>query len=253
MKDDLDFLVQETLNLANSISGQNPFSLQQEWPTGPGVIYKIEKGVSTFVVRIIDAQNISETMNLIEDSAQLKKILRLGAESIERPQFFETPNVEIANQIKDKIANKRFPLQEQILCNLSDPGFNWWLSQGPNSLTISFKNYRLDDSGDYQSIGALGDSRISALKLNQCQPLLRELFPLGHFFCNENLLGLETTATNVIAFEKFKRVFLEGRDLEELFDLSHFQEKHSKSIQFLREISFVRKFWRLLESELKSN
>ena len=252
MKDDLDFLVQETLNLANSIGGHNPFSLDQVLPTGPGLVYRIEKGASTFVVRIIDAQNISETMSLVEESAQLKKLLRLNSDSIERPQFFETPNAEIAAQIKDKIANKRFPLQEQVLCNLSDPGFSWWLTQGPSSLNISFKNYRLDETGDYQSIGALGDSRISALKLNQCQALLRELFPLGHFFCNENLFGIETTTANALAFEKFKRVFLEGRDLEELFDLSQIQDRHSSSIQFLREISFVRKFWRVLESELKN-
>ncbi|MFZ4712411.1 MAG: hypothetical protein ACOYL6_01750 [Bacteriovoracaceae bacterium] len=252
MKDDLDFLVQETMNLASTIVGSNPFFMEKILPKGPGLIYNVEKGLSTFVVRMLEAGNISETMQMVEDSIQLRKLLRLNGEGPISAHFFETPNREVAQVIKDKIANKRFPLEEQTLCNLSDPGFNWWITHGPNVINISFKNYRLDDTGGYQSIGALGDPRLSAMKLNQCQGLLRELFPLGHFFCNENLFGVETTAANTLAFEKFKRLFLEGRDLEELFDLSKLHEKHHESLVFLREISFVRKFWRVLESELKN-
>lgn len=252
MHDDLEFLVQETMNLAGSMKGHNPFMAEVVYPEGPGLLYRLEKGASTFVLRILEASSIKESMELLNGSEQLKKLLRVTDETLSSVQYFETPSREVALSVKEKVANKRFPLEEQTLCNLSDPGFSWWISTGANSINISFKNYRLDEVGGYQSLGALGDPKISAAKLNNCQSLLRELFPVGHFFCNENLFGLETTSAGSMAFEKFKRLFLEGRDLEELFDLSVLHQKHHASLTFLREISFVRKFWRAIESELKN-
>lgn len=251
MKDDLDFLVAETLKHSGDFVGHNPFAFMESYPEAPGFIYKLEKGVSTFVLRILETQNISVSMEELNQDEALRKSLRLEAnQGLNELKYFETPTIEIALAVKDRLCNKRFPRNEQTLCNLSDPGFSWWLSHTPTSISISFKNYRLDDNDEYQSIGALGDSRLSATKLTQCQSLLRELFPVGHFFCNENLFGLETTNANIVAFEKFKRLFLEGRDIEELFDVKPHQEKHKASLVFLREISFVRKFWKRLESEL---
>lgn len=258
MKDDIDFLVSETFNECESNAGKNPFLFEEVLPETSGLIYRVEKGASTFVVRLIETQNIAETMQTIKSSPEKFSSLRLKKnEDDELPYLnhFQTPSLELAQTIRDQVQNKRFPIHEESLCNLSDPGFSWWLSHNAHSMTISFKNFRVDDQSKFIPIGPLGDAKLTSMKLNQCQALMRELFPVGHFFCNENLFGLETSTLGLENFDKFKRIFISGFSLDDLFANQmrneKFCEQHRSSLTYLRELSFIRKFWKVIESEVK--
>lgn len=257
MKDDIDFLVSETFNECESMTGRNPFFEEEILPQAPGLIYRVEKGSSTFVIRLLDTVNIAEMMEEIKVTPSKFTSLRLKTEDGELPKLntFETPNLELAQTIRNQIQNKRFPIHEESLCNLSDPGFSWWLSHNAHSLSISFKNFRVDDQSKYVPIGPMGDSKLTAMKLNQCQALIRELFPVSHFFCNENLFGLETSSLGLDNFDKFKRLFISGFALEDLFANQmrneKFCEQHKNALTYLRELSYIRKFWKVIESEIK--
>lgn len=258
IKDDIDFLVNETFNECENLAGKSRFSFDEKLPETPGLIYRVEKGVSTFVVRLIETKNISETMTAIKLSPEKFNSLRLKRdEDGELPllKTFQTQALELAQSIRDQVQNKRFPVYEESLCNLSDPGFSWWLSHNAQSMTISFKNFRIDDQNKFFPIGPMGDARLASMKLNQCQGLMRELFPVGHFFCNENLFGLETSSLGLENFDKFKRIFISGFALDELFANQlrdeKFCEKYKSSLTYLRELAYTRKFWKVIESEVK--
>lgn len=258
MKDDIDFLVSETFNECENLAGRKGFSFEEELPETCGLIYRVEKGSSTFVVRLMETKNLAEMMKLAKQTPEQYSALRLKKDEVgELPvlKYFETPSIELAQTIRDHVQNKRFPIHEESLCNLSDPGFSWWLSHEAHSLSISFKNFRVGEQGKYLPIGPLGDSKLTSMKLNQCQSLLRELFPVGHFFCNENLFGIETSTLGLENFDKFKRVFISGFALDDLFAdqlrNEKFCEKYKSSLTYLRELAHIRRFWKVVESEVK--
>lgn len=248
MNDDLNFLVQATLDHAEDYKGVNPFGFKENTlPHGPGVLYRVEKGTSTFVIRMIEAQDLAETLREIQNAPENYQNLRLNPDQVEL-EYFETPNFEMAEVLVETYANKRFPKNEQVLCNLSDPGFNWWLSHTNYSLSIAFKNYRLDNANNYQAIGPLGDSQLMSAKLNQCQAFIRDLFPVGYFFCNENLFNLEISHGDTFNFEKLKKIFIDGRSPEEVFNMEKMENRYRNALIYLREIAFLRKFWKQIES-----
>lgn len=250
MNDDLNFLVQATLDHSEDYKGNNPFGfIENKIPNAPGILYRVEVGTSTFVIRMIEAMDMAETFREIQMAPENYPALRLNPDLVEL-NYFETPNLELAEIIIETMANKRFPKNEQVLCNLSDPGFNWWLSHTDYSLSIAFKNYRLDSQNNYQPIGSLGDSQMMAAKLNQCQAFIRDLFPVGYFFCNENLFNLEVSHGDTKNFEKLKKIFIEGRSPEEIFNMEKMEARYRNALIYLREIAFLRKFWKQIESTL---
>lgn len=249
--DDIELLVCQTFEL-NNLKGKNPFNDEEIlYPQTPGIIYKVEKGPSTFVVRMIEVENIAYEFEKVLNAPEAYTSLRLNPEQLDL-KYFPTNTIEEASFIKEQINNKRFPMQEDTLCNISDPGFSWWMSITPYSIKISFKNYRVEQDNEYLPIGPIGEPKIAAMKLNQCQIFLRELFPIGHYFCNENMFGLETSHYANENFEKLKLVFSEGKRLEELFDLNKFNAKHRNALNYLNEISTVRRFWLKVQETLNS-
>jgi hypothetical protein len=136
-------------NLFSEIDDEEAFSVGLESAPayeGPGVVYYIEKGVSTFCIRGLVSDDLAWEQDLLEskdkDFLKLFRLTENELDQIEKIGFFPTPSLEIAESIVKIMMNRRFPVAEASLCNLSDPGFSWWMDQGEGLLPL---NSRIPD------------------------------------------------------------------------------------------------------------
>lgn len=99
------------------------------YPDTPGIIYKIDNGPSTFCVRGYSVANIREGFKELGQMYSSKRpILKISHDDdFSQVMFFETKSFELAEAVREQIINRRFPHQEDAVCNISDPGFSWWM------------------------------------------------------------------------------------------------------------------------------
>jgi hypothetical protein len=169
MFDDISFLVSETLKDAESkqepkqglfsnFFGNSKEVLPEETP---GVFYHLQIKASTFVIRVYPSENLREDYTSITKHPDLYPALRLEegeGELVEKLQFFECDSLKIANAIKLQLGNKRFPLFEENIFNVSDPSDSWWVQADDNKLSIFFKLAQTNSLENLVKIGPLGDS-----------------------------------------------------------------------------------------------
>lgn len=245
---DLDLLAKETLELNHSLRGQFHFDFENqnqfddllsgkfEYPERSGLIYRIDQSRSTFCVRGVSTANIRE---------ELKK-----NDAHKGFAFFETPSVEIAQSIYDQVFNRRFPFHEDLMFNLSDPGFSWFMEHSENSFKVYFKSYAASGAERPIKLGPIGDSKVATTIIPHAVEFFRFLFPIVEFSCTEKVFSLETSPdADKTFFEFFKNVFLKGKNE---FDLEEFSElPHLKTINcYLNEVASVRNFWLKIENSL---
>jgi hypothetical protein len=258
VEDDTDYL----LDLADSIiqeeeiasleTAEIPEIVKNLYPQTPGIIYKIDSGPSTFCVRGYTTANILDAFLELEQSSSSKRpILKLGQdEDVSSIMFFETKTFELAEAVREQIINRRFPHQEDAVCNISDPGFSWWMdvTGGQDGefkhgkFEIFFKSHGINRADKYIQLGPIGDGGVAALRMNQARTLLRSSFPISEFSCDDKSFTVASMKPDHLSFISFKNIFLDGINNTELENFPDNSIGRTLYYYF-HELAIVRKFW----------
>lgn len=225
----------------------------QPIPAAPGIIFRIERGQNTYCLRGFVSSQLAESFDYVKSGkTDLLASLKMNDLSlIEEVHFFETPSFEIAESIKDEMFNRRFPIEEDVLCNLSDPGYTWWFQETENKLFIYFRAQSIDRQNRYTKLGPIGDVKIAEKRLREASVILRNSIPLSEFTCNEKQFMIATTRPDHPSFEHFKNIFLKG---ENFTRPENFPDSAiGRTLYFyFQELAWARQFWIQIESMLKN-
>lgn len=284
---DIDFLAKETLALSEALKGTQDFgqpslfdgdflfskpysevhenesvshNLEKEifeespFPNSTGLVFKIDSGVSTFCVRGIVTHDINETINIVmEDDETLNKKLKIKCRSdLSNVHYFETESIEHAEIISDYIVNRRFPVHEEMVCNLSDPGFSWWLESNDEGLKVYFKAQSVERDQEFVRLGPIGDRGIAAQKFAKSEGLLRKIFSISEYSSSEKSFEMKPFRTKDINYQNFRDIFELGQFNFD-FSQSDLTLEDRRLVLFLREIAAVRGFWISIEDILQNN
>ncbi len=153
--------------------------------------------------------------------------------------------------MREQIINRRFPHQEDSLCNISDPGFSWWMdvSGSGGRFEIFFKSHGINRADKYIQLGPIGDGGVAALRMNQARTLLRSSFPISEFSCDDKSFSVASQKPDHLGFISFKNIFLEGinnTDTENFPDNSMGRTLY----YYFHELAIVRKFWIEVKTKL---
>jgi hypothetical protein len=230
------------------------FIQERVFPETPGIIYKIDNGASTFCVRGYSAPNIREAfLELTKIESAKRVVLKLNSEiALDSVDFFETKSVELAESIREQIINRRFPHQEDAVCNLSDPGFSWWMNLDESCserFEIFFRSHGINRAEKYIQLGPIGDGAVAALRMNQARTLLRSSFPISEFSCDDKSFAVASLKPDHLSFISFKNIFLEGVNLTELGNFPDNGVGRTLYYYF-HELAIVRKFWIEVKTKL---
>lgn len=266
MFDDISFLVQETLKDAESAHKNKSFipsffsKEEENLPEEvPGFLYHLQKKASTFVVRIHPSENLRADYQNVLKHPDLFPALRLN-ETEEGPkevlEYFECDRFELAKTIKMTLGNKRFPLFEEHVFNISDPGDSWWLKIEENRLSILFKLSHTEDLSKLIKIGPLGDPQRTMEILNQLYGYFKMIFPVGDYACGHGQWSVSCTEEENANFHYLKSLFINGETSHDFWEFLRrlefdsadkpYLESLQKANYFLMELSCIREFWKQL-------
>lgn len=274
MFDDISFLVSETLKDAESKQQQPKNGLfssffglskdEEHLPDEvPGLFYHLQIKASTFVIRISPSENLREDYQSIMKHPNLYPVLRLeegSGELSDKVQFFECDSVSVAKTIKQQLGNKRFPLFEENVFNVSDPSDSWWVSSEDSKISIYFKLSQTNSLENLTKIGPLGDSSRALETFSQLYGYFKMLFPIEDFSSAHGQFSISTPGEDNLMFDLFKKLLVEGevdhdfweylRNLEFNSTDKPYYESLKKANFFMMELAMLRNFWRTIESQL---
>lgn len=245
-----DFLDDFTFEEPKENSFDEQIEDEEVFPSAPGLFYYIQKGTSTFCLRGIATSDLSDVEDdwLRGESSLLKKLRVANDESPSEIFYFETPSLERAQILEDNFVNRRFPIEEEMLCNLSDPGFSWWMDEGEDHIQVYFRSHGINRSEDLTRLGPLGDRVIAGHKLAQLESLLRAHFPITEFSVSDKFFSILTSQPNHPGFQAFKSFFTSGNNCFKDIDFDSIDR--GKTLKFyFEELALLREFWLVLESD----
>lgn len=230
-----------------------------EFPEAPGVIYHVQKSTSVFVVRTMVSGNIREDYAKIVERPEDYPSLRLlegGVEGLrERLKFFIVEETSQAEIIHDQIHNRRFPMNEEMMCNLSDPGFSWWLTKKSKGFQISFT--MSVSSNETVKLGPLGDRELAIRNFQLLEEMISESGIEMNIQNETN--RVQFTDCEEFILEELKDVFEFGVITDTLTDLFKILSKRIKttsSLQtswfYLQELAAMRRFWIQIQFDLNA-
>lgn len=268
--DEIELLVSETFKHFNEHYGSphenaqkiHPFQLGDRLaiPDEPGLLYHIQKATSVFVIRTFVSKNIREDYQKIMEEPANYPSLRLlegSADSVgERLRFFVVENDGQASVIHEQLCNRRFPIHEEMMCNLSDPGFSWWLSKKENGFQIAF-NLSVGFEEGAIKLGPIGEQQ-EALKSFQMLQYLVSTSGLTLNIQNE-VNRVQFTDGDEFLIEELKDLFEFGvvnDGLKKIFKLMARTGQSSADLEmtwfYLLELSALRRFWIQIQYDLNS-
>lgn len=267
---ELEFLVEETFKVQRSefnskeeinslfnYEDESIFILPEELP---GLFYKVDKKASTFIVKCFASKNLRVDYYKILENPSNYPSLKIDEELevTDQLSYFECDSSILANRIKTNICNKRFPLKEEELFNVSDHSDHWWIESSSNSLSLSFKLR----SGQASSIkiGALMDSKYLSEKLKGLYGYFKLLFPVSEYSLSESSFKISSSDESNLIFKGLKSLFVSGevedgfwcflKDLEMRSSQETYLEDLQKANFLLLELANTRRFWKQIEAKL---
>jgi hypothetical protein len=261
----IDSLVQETFSLSREQGDLKDSFWQDEldergdqvdeesFPSSPGIIFKLEKGISTFCIRGFPCHDIEESyLGVVSGRAcELAEVLRfdLSVDSDDVLQFYATDNFGTAESVCEMLVNRRFPVMEDSIYNLSDPGLSWWMKEDAKGFHIYFNSHVADRELVLTKLGPMGDKLIANHLFGRFHSELQDLFVLKDFAVSEMGLRVEPLDPMSEGYQMFKSIFTEGQVLDTTL---------SKTFSiYLDELSHKRSFWlkveRLLDQKATLN
>lgn len=227
-------------------------------PDCPGVIYHIQKTTSVFVIRTFVSRNIRLDYQKIMEKPEEFPSLRLlegGAEDLmHRLRFFLVENPHQAEIIHDQLNNRRFPVNEEMMCNISDPGFSWWLTTKGKGFQISFTLSVTNEEGTVK-LGPLGDQQIA---LRNFQSLETIITGAGLDLSMENEMSrVQFAQGEEVLMEELRDLFEYGVVSDSMTDLFKLLARGTNDILtlestwfYLQELAAMRRFWIQIQYDL---
>ena len=249
--DEISELVKETFE---GVYGKQDTE-DQKYPEAAGVIYNLERKGSIFVIRALEARDISKDIHAFCEDAELLKKLRLTGHMnpISELRYFECDDIFIAKTIVKNLANKRFPLYEEHVMNISDPGDSWYLKVDQNKMSLYFKLCRTEIIEDLIKLGPIGDSEVTHEVFNKLYGYFNLIFEVKDFSSQTGSFHITPDNSADKLYREFINVFQEGevgfnlmnhlRDLENKSDRDSFKSSVRRANYFLLEIAHMRGFW----------
>lgn len=228
MNDNLDFLVSETFKhlekneselggseKLHTLRDQYGSYFNRELPHCPGLMYSLQKNGHTFVIRALETNDVAESFDAIVASPYDFPSLRLSDDMRidEQLYFFTCPSVQAAKYLKKTLCHQRFPLFEEDICNISDPGFSWWLKEDDHEMTIYFKLSKTANIKELVKLGPLGDERLFKKTLKAALPKLKKYFSVDEFSHSGHFFKISSLKPGPY-FGSFKALFRDGFVLE---------------------------------------
>lgn len=231
-----------------------------ELPEGPAILYHVQKSSSVFVIRTMVTHNVKEAYGKIIDRPEDYPSLRLlenGDQNLaQKLKFFVVDNFDQAEIIHDQLHNRRFPIKEEMLCNLSDPGFSWWLTKKQKGFQISFTMSVAADENTTK-LGPLGDRELAVRNFQVLSELI-ELAGIDMNIQNETN-RVQFTDCEEFILEELKDIFEFGvvtQTLNDIFRIIAKQVQDDSSLQttwfYLQELAAMRRFWIQIEFDLNA-
>lgn len=275
---EFDFLAQETARLAETMSDSeferefflNPTEQSQseieddvneveetseaqlvDYPNAPGLVYNICRSGNTFSLRGLTTTSIEDSFDsLTMGDKSILRSLKLSEDELDDVRFEEFESVEQAEIVYDQLFNKRFPLEEDILCNIGDPGFSWWYGKSEDGFRINFKSHKLTGSGERLRLGPIGDVVVACLRLNRLKDHFKFHIPISEIVISEKQFVLKSSDTTHPILKELMDLFEKGEIEEESALLC---ELGLTEKLYLRELAAVRRFWLKIERKLSEN
>ena len=226
-------------------------------PEEAGLIYHLQKSTSLFVIRTLVVHNIKETYLKILQNPEEYPSLRLlegGSCDVEKKlRFHIFDEISQAEVVHDQINNRRFPIFEESICNLSDPGFSWWLSPKNDGFQISF-TLSVHAEGSTK-LGPLGDHGLALKFFQKMEEIVQE---------SGLVLNIQNEVNRVQFNQGEEFILTELKDLFELgvigegltsfFSLMSKRVKEISQLEtlwfYLKELAAMRRFWIQVEYDL---
>lgn len=231
-----------------------------EIPEEAGVIYHVQKSVSVFVIRTMVSQNIREDYLKIlerpEDYPSLRLIEGGELDVTDKLKFFLVENPSQAEIIHDQLHNRRFPINEEMMCNLSDPGFSWWLTKKNQGFQLAFTMSVASDENTIK-LGPLGDRELALKNFQQLEALVSSAGIEMNIQNETN--RVQFTDCEEFILEELKDVFEFGvmtQTLKDIFKIINRKIKNDSTLQttwfYLQELAAMRRFWIQIQYDLNS-
>lgn len=233
---------------------------QLEIPDEPGLLYHIQKSTSVFVIRTLVSKNIREDyFRILEEPVNYPslRLLEGGIDTIgQRLRFFVVGDHSQAEIIHDQLCNRRFPMNEEMICNLSDPGFSWWLSPKTLGFQLAFTlSVGLGDG--VLKLGPLGDQQLALRNFQKLQQLISST-GLSLNIQNE-VNKVQFNDGDEFLIEELKDLFEFGvlnEGLKKIFKLIAQKVKDHSDLEtiwfYLQEVAALRRFWIQVQYDVNS-
>lgn len=228
-------------------------------PDGPGVIYHVQKSTSVFVIRTMVSANMREDLNLIFEQPENYPSLRLleggDKEISHKLKFFIVENPSQAEIIHDQLHNRRFPINEEMMCNLSDPGFSWWLTKKERGFQLAFT--MSVSSHDTIKIGPLGDRELALKNFHAFEQLVLDA-GLKMNIQNE-MNRVQFADCEEFILEELKDIFEFGaitQTLKDIFKILSKKCSNKNALEetwfYLQELAAMRRFWIQIQYDIQA-
>ena len=259
---DFSLLSKETMEMSNKISEKQKKLLFDEeyfcddislvesqkidsviFPESPGIVFFIDESAGSFCVRgqaFDTAPDLNDKETLIKENRRFSK-----AETL---HWFSCKNIESAEMLCDQIANRRFPFEEESICNISNPGASWWLEIEDRKIKIFFKPLGRKDY--LEKLGPIGDSEISKIRWQRAKSILMQ-----------KVFDLEVEVTDQLVSLDFKSASFGDSYFNDIVDIlrhgkNNFDKTEFSSVEgqtfylYLEELANTRRFWTKIEDLL---
>lgn len=245
---DFDFLTRETMALSEVMLQERSSVLS--YPVGPGILYVPEFGGSTFCIRGVSTDSISRTYKeLVSGSPRLQKKFKNTEFNLSKISFFETKSFELAETVADQLINRRLLFNEEFVCNISDPGFSWWLDIEQDGFKVYFRSFGVDITESCIKLGPIGDRLVASLRWKQVHDYLSQFISFSEFSIDDASLVIKVDDPKEPHFMKLKELFTFG-DSEGLFDELRETPSGKTLYYYFLELETVRSFWLKIEEKL---
>ncbi|MBL6988710.1 MAG: hypothetical protein ISR65_02995 [Bacteriovoracaceae bacterium] len=216
------------------------------YPSSPGFIYKLEKWANTFCIRGIATTDIAKTFNDYHQADQwvLDRLKIEPQDQVSEVKYFECENFNLAQTAAKQLINRRFPYCEDLLCNISDPGYSWWMSLSDCRIQIYFNSHGINRTRDLIKLGPIGDTFLAKEYFSSGYYHFSKLFPVDEFSCDDQsiCLGINKDSKSY-EFECVKQLLVEG-DYLPFCKLEKVVYFSFDFVYFLKGLAVTRKFWR---------
>lgn len=230
-----------------------------EVPASAGVLYHIQRSTSIFVVRTLASKNLQEDFKRISDSPEDYPSLRLidgEKNSLQDLRYFSVEDFSQAEIIHDQISNRRFPIYEERMCNLSDPGFSWWMFKSKTGFHVSF-NLSVNSGENTVKLGPLGDQQLATKTFIGFAELLDKS---GLPFNVQNEINrIQFSEGDSFLMSEFQDLFelgVIGEGMTKLFKLLAKRKQSAIDLEttwfYFQELAALRRFWIQIEFDLSA-